>query len=190
MFAYDIHTFDTLSSTNDNVKEAIRNGCKQGYCVVAKQQVSGHGMRGRPWISPYGGLYMSVALKPKCDVSDLANITTPIGHCIKDVLQEMCEVKLAIKEPNDVILADGSQTPHKLVGISTEYLCNMLCLGIGINIFHTPIISNIETLEEKMDARNIPVYLCDIAKHKTRLSVDNIRMHVLFALRDKLDLWQ
>lgn len=190
MFAYDIHSFDTVSSTNDIVKQSIRDGCKPGFVVVAKSQETGHGMRGRPWVSPLGGLYMSICLKPRCSEADLPTITKPIGICIKDVLQEFSSEELAIKEPNDVVLAGSFDIPHKLVGISTEFLQNCLCLGIGVNVFKlSKNAYNVSKIECE-DKRNIPVYLGDIACKNKLLTIDLVRNKILFALRDKLDIWQ
>lgn len=190
MFAYDIHSFDTVSSTNDIVKQAIRDGCKPGFVAVAKSQESGHGMRGRPWVSPYGGLYMSICAKPKCREPNLPSITRPIGICIKDVLQEFSSKELAIKEPNDVVLSGNFDIPHKLVGISTEYLQNCLCLGIGVNVFNlSNNVYNVSKIECE-DKRNVPVYLSDIAKENKLLTLTLIRNKILYALRDKLDIWQ
>lgn len=189
MFAYDIHTFDTVSSTNDIVKQEIAKGFCIGYVAVAKSQESGHGMRGRPWISPLGGLYMSICLKPRCGEADLPTITKPIGICIRDVLQEFTEEKLGIKDPNDVVLAGEFDIPHKLVGISTEYLQNCLCLGIGVNVFNLSKNAYNVSKIECDDKRNIPVYLSDIAYKSKLLTIDLVRNKILFALRDKLDIW-
>lgn len=190
MFVYDIHSFDTVSSTNNIVKQAIRDGCKPGFVAVAKSQETGHGMRGRPWISPYGGLYISICAKPKCCEADLPNITKPIGVCIKDVLQEFSSKELSIKKPNDVVLAGSFDIPHKLVGISTEYLQNCLCLGIGVNVFKNKEAEELLSFKGLSDRRNVPVFLCDIAKDNKLLTLTLIRNKILFALRDKLDIWQ
>ena len=53
-----------VTSTNDVVKEAIRNDVSEGYAICAKRQTAGYGRRGHVWSSPEGGLYVSVLLRP------------------------------------------------------------------------------------------------------------------------------
>lgn len=57
---------------------------EQGSAVLAEEQSAGRGRLGRSFFSPRGnGLYMSVILRPKADVSNAVLITTAaaVGVC-------------------------------------------------------------------------------------------------------------
>ena len=49
---------DEVTSTNEVVKNALREGKAEGLIVRARRQLSGYGRQGREWDSPEGGLYM------------------------------------------------------------------------------------------------------------------------------------
>ena len=66
---FDIHTFDTVTSTMDLAIEAAEMGAAEGYVVTALEQTSGRGRRGRVWASPPGvGVYLSIVLRPRHEV--------------------------------------------------------------------------------------------------------------------------
>ena len=66
---------DEATSTNDVVKHHARKGEAEGLVVVAKRQTEGRGRLGREWVSPEGGLYLSVLLRPDLDPKELTGLT-------------------------------------------------------------------------------------------------------------------
>ena len=55
----------SVGSTNTETKVLLAEGETEGLIVVAHTQTSGRGRRGRPWLSPLGGLYFSIILSPR-----------------------------------------------------------------------------------------------------------------------------
>ena len=65
---------DEVVSTNELVKNALREGKAEGLVVRARRQLSGYGRQGRFWDSPEGGLYMSLLLRPDVAGAGLATL--------------------------------------------------------------------------------------------------------------------
>lgn len=197
--SWDIHHLDTVQSTNLIIKEEIAKGTHVGFVAVAKEQISGKGMRGHSWSSPRGGLYFSILLKTSLTPSELPEIPKRTASAVMQALQPLSSEILTIKPPNDIVLkrsyaGDSLRTDvehecqtqgvrhsftEKLVGISSEIFMEKLCIGIGINVFppNEPI---------KLEGVNVPVYLSDLTK--CDLSLDFVLKTVLNALNVKLDL--
>ena len=55
----------SIVSTNDRLKALARGGAPEWTVVLADEQTGGRGREGRTWVSPPGGLYLSVLLRPR-----------------------------------------------------------------------------------------------------------------------------
>ncbi len=126
--------FDSLPSTNTEAAHQAKRGANEGLCVVAKQQTAGRGRHGRVWISPANaGLYFSIVLRPKLEMSLLPLLTLMSATSVFDVLQELYGLNPDIKWANDVLVHD-----KKICGILAETAETKLGLavivGIGINL--------------------------------------------------------
>ncbi|MCL2518480.1 MAG: biotin--[acetyl-CoA-carboxylase] ligase [Oscillospiraceae bacterium] len=116
---------DTVDSTNTYLKKRA-NDLPDRTVVIARSQTSGRGTRERGFISPEGGLYMSVLLKNvKPDL-----LTVCAGVSVADVISEYGG-NPKIKWVNDVLI-DGK----KVCGILTEATNGNYIVGIGVNIKH------------------------------------------------------
>ncbi|WP_353929146.1 biotin--[acetyl-CoA-carboxylase] ligase [Okeanomitos corallinicola TIOX110] len=129
---FSIHLFDNLPSTNQKVWQLVDQGAKPGCVVIATQQTAGRGQWGREWISPTGGLYLSVAIAPKLEVTNNYQLTLASAWGITSQLRNY-GVSVGIKWPNDLVL-DG----RKLGGILTETKVrqgqiSQAVIGVGIN---------------------------------------------------------
>ncbi|AFZ25687.1 birA, biotin-(acetyl-CoA-carboxylase) ligase [Cylindrospermum stagnale PCC 7417] len=129
---FSLHIFDSLCSTNQTLWELLNQGAESGCVVIATQQTAGRGQWGRQWVSPTGGLYLSVAIAPKLDATNSYQLTLASAWGIAAQLQK-CGVSVGIKWPNDLILND-----RKLGGILTETKVNkgqitQAVIGVGIN---------------------------------------------------------
>lgn len=125
--------FDNVTSTNDVARDLAVKGEREGTVVIAETQGQGRGRLGRAWISPPGGVYFSVILRPVLPPGRLANVTLMTAVATAAAIREATGVDVSIKWPNDV-MADG----RKIVGILTEMLgeadaVNFVIVGIGIN---------------------------------------------------------
>ncbi|WP_256871928.1 biotin--[acetyl-CoA-carboxylase] ligase [Nostoc sp. TCL26-01] len=129
---FSLHIFDCVASTNLTLWELIDKGAGAGTVVIATQQTAGRGQWGRQWVSPNGGLYVSVAISPQLAANYAYQLTFASAWGIAHQLRE-CGINVGIKWPNDLVL-DG----RKLGGILTETKINQgeiteAVVGVGIN---------------------------------------------------------
>ena len=134
-WADHLHWFDTISSTNDRLKEMARQGAPHGTVLVADRQTGGHGRMGRSFQSPGGmGVYMSILLRPNCNASELMHLTCAAGVAMCDAVEQATGLRPGIKWTNDLV-----HKRKKLGGILTELgfsrqgLVEYAIVGIGIN---------------------------------------------------------
>lgn len=128
---WDLHAYACVRSTNELVKEALRQGVPEGYCATALVQEGGYGRQGRAWASPLGGVYTSFALRPNVPPHALPTLSLVASLAVADALEQVCpSCNLLIKWPNDVLCPQG-----KLAGISLEALAGGVCVGVGINVY-------------------------------------------------------
>lgn len=111
---WQIHIYDTSPSTNLTAWQLVDQGAGAGTVVIAREQTAGRGQWGRPWVSPLGGLYLSLVLEPELLLhrSNLLTLTSAWG--IVTSLRNL-DIELQIKWPNDLI-GQG----RKVGGILTE----------------------------------------------------------------------
>ena len=122
-----------IDSTNEWAKELALNGAYEGTVVIVETQTAGHGRLGREWVSPSGGLWFSIILRPKLRPSEAIKLTFVAGLAVAKVLCKMFDLKVETKWPNDV-LVNG----QKICGILTEMnttdeTVNFVVVGIGVN---------------------------------------------------------
>lgn len=155
------HYFEKVSSTNVAAYECAEKGASEGEIFVAKQQVSGKGRFGREWLSPEGGIYFSVILRPPFAPSVSGSMSLVAAISTAEAIGEVLSFRPEIKWPNDIFFKG-----RKLGGILIEMkaqsdLIDFLILGIGINA-KTPlrkVPENALTLEQVAKNRFTKVQL-------------------------------
>ncbi len=130
----EIYVFDTINSTNDAIFNIALKGAKEGSVVIAARQTKGRGRQGRTWISPKGGIYLSILLVPDIDFERITIFNIIGALAVAETLNKFFNIDVSIKWPNDVYLKD-----KKLCGVLAEIKKihkkkDVLILGIGINI--------------------------------------------------------
>ena len=129
-----IHFFDTASSTMDIARELARKGCPDFTVVIAETQTRGRGRMDRNWISPEGGLYFTLVLRPHIPpvMSPLVNFGT--AFVLARTLQEFCGVDARVKWPNDILIhgrkVSGMLSEMEAAGDQVSFVN----IGIGINM--------------------------------------------------------
>lgn len=126
--------FPTVDSTMDLLHELASGGAAEGTVVVACEQTSGRGSRGRVWRSPPGGLWVSVLYRPGTPGA-VELLSLRIGLAVAEALEAAGSgLRIAIKWPNDLIVDD-----RKLGGILCEARWQgealaWIVAGIGLNV--------------------------------------------------------
>jgi len=128
-----VYYFDSTDSTQNFAMEIASNDKENGTVVISKKQTGGRGRMKRKWKSPTGGIWMSIIIHPKFDVSytTLVPIATSLALCM--AIEKILKIKPELKWPNDVTLK-GKKVAGVLVDTSiiSNEIENMV-LGIGIN---------------------------------------------------------
>ena len=122
-----IYAFQQLGSTMDEAHRLAQEGAPEGALVLALRQEQGRGRLGRTWVSPDGGLYCSIVLRPKQPAA--AQLSLVAGLAAAETLRDAACVYPSIKWPNDLLLGG-----KKLGGILAEARDGAVILGIGINV--------------------------------------------------------
>jgi BirA family biotin operon repressor/biotin-[acetyl-CoA-carboxylase] ligase len=140
-----IVVLEQTSSTNDAILQiASAQGAAvssppsiidEGLVLFAEHQTAGRGQRGNRWESTGGkGLWFSILLRPKIQLSDSGRLTIWAIENVSDVIRIEFGLEPAIKLPNDVHL-----NGHKVAGVLVEMRAqnkapHLAIVGIGINV--------------------------------------------------------
>jgi len=129
---------DEVASTQDIAKNLAESYDEDCVLVQAKTQTNGHGRYEREWASRAGGLYISLLLRPKKQVSSTAGLSVKTGEAVAQTLKQLYDIKTKIKLPNDVLALHGGGY-KKISGVLIETSTgadnlNWLVIGIGVNI--------------------------------------------------------
>ena len=128
-------TCESVGSTNSMAEVELAQGRECPFFILADQQCSGRGRRGRTWHSPPGtNLYLSIALRPALPPARMQTITLWTGLRLCQFLRDRFSLPVMVKWPNDLIVHD-----RKIAGILTEARVDAeqtrdLVLGIGLNV--------------------------------------------------------
>ncbi|MBP9842036.1 MAG: biotin--[acetyl-CoA-carboxylase] ligase [Simkaniaceae bacterium] len=122
-----IEKFSSLESTSDYVKTHLSTLPEIG-CIIATEQRGGRGQFHRPWISPPGGIYMTLFFPWPKDVLPPREMSLDAARLVKKILSSYGMI-VDLKWPNDLLVAG-----QKIGGILTEIVDHKIIIGIGLNI--------------------------------------------------------
>ncbi len=127
-FGRPVRVVGRVESTNDEGAALGAQGAPEGTAVIAQVQTGGRGRRGRTWLSPAGGLWLSVVLRPRLPVEQwpLVGFAAAVGAA--EAVKEIAGVQARVKWPNDLLADD-----RKLGGILIETSGTAAIAGVGIN---------------------------------------------------------
>ena len=130
-----IITVTRTDSTNNQIKGMLQEqSLPTGTVLIAASQDSGKGRRGRSWVSPPGGLWFSVLLRPPLDLARTALLSLVFAVACTRAIQQYTEAVCQIKWPNDLLI-DGRKVGGILLELEGEIgAANYLVVGIGINV--------------------------------------------------------
>ena len=163
--------YEKIDSTQSEIWRLVdSNKIADGMLVMSNIQTNGQGTHGRVWHTDETeniafSFYVKIDDKPE----RLEGITIDMATIIQKIFEDLYEVKLTIKSPNDLMLND-----KKVGGILTESkvsseIVKFLVIGIGINtekMNFTDDIKNIATSIKKefgieVDRKKIITNFCE-----------------------------
>lgn len=142
MIHYNFLYYDSVDSTNNEIKRLSNEGYPEGTVVVANTQTAGKGRLGRRWVSPRGNLYFTILLKPKVPLDTLSQLSLVAGLALGKTINYYLGKPhgAALKWPNDILINE-----QKVAGVLIETdmaVCQLdecpCFLGIGVNLTSSP----------------------------------------------------
>lgn len=139
--------YNEIDSTQSEIWRLIENGnIENGTLVMADIQTQGKGTHGRIWHTDKNNIAFSFYIETDCQTEKIDGITKEIAQIIVDIFEEEYNIKLNIKEPNDIIFNN-----KKICGILTESRMNLrkvkfLIVGIGINLKNQEFTEDIKDI--------------------------------------------
>lgn len=168
----EIFYYKKIDSTQKEIwRRIVTEKIKNGTIIIADVQTQAIGTHGRTWhTSQKGSIAFSLCLFPDCKLENLKTITKDIAKLLVDIFYDFYNVKIDIKNPNDLIINN-----KKIGGILTETRLNGenikdLVIGIGIN-------TNKKDFEDDIKDIATSVY------NQYKIKVDNIRIITEFCNR-------
>ena len=125
--------FDSIDSTQNQALKMAQDVANDGTIIVAAKQTGGKGRDGRKWISPKGGIWISIILHPKFDISITTLFPIASSLALSLAIEKIFSIKPELKWPNDLTIK-GKKVAGMLVDVSLESnRIENLVLGVGIN---------------------------------------------------------
>jgi BirA family biotin operon repressor/biotin-[acetyl-CoA-carboxylase] ligase len=127
-----IYRESTKSTQSIAIALAEKQGA-HGTAVIAEQQTSGRGRLRRKWLSPKGGIWISVILRPAIHTATSTILPFVAAVAVCDAAREATGLEATLKWPNDVMVR-GKKVAGILLDLSAEAeTVNYAVIGIGIN---------------------------------------------------------
>lgn len=134
----NILRFKRIPSTNTKAYQLAEKGAPEWTVVVSEAQTRGRGRAGKSWISPKGGLWSSILLRPDISAERVWVLQFLVANATRRTVEKATKVPVRVKWPNDIVLDS-----EKLGGIlveskSTGSKLTFVIVGIGLNVNLTP----------------------------------------------------
>ncbi len=125
--------FDSIDSTQNQALKMADDPANNGTVIIAAKQTGGKGRSGRTWISPKWGIWLSIILQPKFDISITTLFPIASALALSNALEKTLKISPELKWPNDLTIK-GKKIAGMLVDVSLESnKIENLVLGVGIN---------------------------------------------------------
>ena len=139
--------FDSIDSTQNQALKIANEPENNGAVIIAATQTGGKGRTGRKWISPKGGIWLSIILHPKFDISITTLFPIASSLALSKAIENTFEITPELKWPNDLTIK-GKKIAGILVDAAFESnKIESLVLGVGIN-FNVDIKAIKKTLKD------------------------------------------
>ncbi len=171
----------SLDSTNSELlrRELPAQGCA---VLLAERQTGGRGRRGRSWSSPLAAhVYLSIGRRFEGGLTRLGGLSLVAGIAACEALRELGHMHVALKWPNDLVVADGRGDLRKLGGLLVEGGgehggAARAVIGLGVNV-RMP-----ETMAIGIDQPWVDLALLSDVSLSRNLVVAQLLTHLLPAL--------
>ena len=96
--------FDTIDSTQNFAQKIASNPKENGTVIISQQQTGGRGRLGRKWLSPRGGIWLSIIFHPKFNIDFATLFPIAASLSLALTIEKTIKKKPELKWPNDVTI--------------------------------------------------------------------------------------
>ncbi|OPY37710.1 MAG: putative biotin ligase [Methanoregula sp. PtaU1.Bin051] len=107
-----------------------------GLVIIAEEQTGGIGRLGRAWVSPSGGIWITIVLKPRIPIDHVFMVTMAGSVAVARAIRKEYDLGALIKWPNDIFIGD-----KKVAGLHLELSADadvihhcLLSIGVDVNV--------------------------------------------------------
>lgn len=131
----NVYHYERIDSTQKEIWRRIeKNQIKNGTIILADIQTGGIGTHGRTWYTDtQNNIAFSFYIQTDCKLQKLEGLTLEIAQTIVETFQQLYQITLHIKLPNDIVSQNkkigGILTQTKVQNEKVKYMV----VGIGIN---------------------------------------------------------
>ena len=128
-----VYYFDTIDSTQNFALKLSQKPHENGSVVIAEKQTRGRGRLNRKWVSPKGGIWLSILLKPNFELSQTSLFPMVTSLALAIAIEKILKIKPELKWPNDLTIK-GKKVAGILIDVAIESnKIDYLVIGAGIN---------------------------------------------------------
>ncbi|MCS6768730.1 MAG: biotin--[acetyl-CoA-carboxylase] ligase [Candidatus Nitrosocaldus sp.] len=169
----DIIYYGDVESTQDVALRLAERG-RDSILVVAERQSKGRGRLSRRWVSPDGGLWFSLIVRPRISTGHVTLLSLATALAVCNAIRSL-NLPARIKWPNDVLI-NHRKVAGILIDMSMEHdRINYAVVGVGINAN-----VSIESIESRIgDADRESYYGSTSLMHELGRAVDRVRLTAL-----------
>lgn len=132
----EMHHFSQVQSTNALARQMIKevgDEIQPGTVLISETQNNGYGRMNRSWSSPEGGIWATIFLKPKLEVSESFVIMAAASIALAKTMKYECALSALINWPNDVYICDKKVAGTTLEVSAKNGIIDYCLVGIGVD---------------------------------------------------------
>ncbi|MBB3713231.1 BirA family biotin operon repressor/biotin-[acetyl-CoA-carboxylase] ligase [Limimaricola variabilis] len=130
---------DTVDSTMAEAARRAASGLAGPTWIMAHEQTTGRGRRGRVWSSEAGNLSATLVYKPEATPAEAARRSFLAAVALFEALAiHVDRTRLSLKWPNDVLLDGGKVAGILLESAGQGPYVDWLAIGVGVNLARSP----------------------------------------------------
>jgi BirA family transcriptional regulator, biotin operon repressor / biotin---[acetyl-CoA-carboxylase] ligase len=167
---YDRIVMDAVDSTNAEAARLAPHLSRPTW-IMARRQTAARGRRGRPWAMPEGNFAATLVMRPGGHPTWAALRSFVAANALYATLDlYVRDAALALKWPNDVLLAGGKVAGILLESTGKAGTVDWLSIGIGVNLAAKPDIAGDPAfppvcLADHGELVDPETFLCTLAGH-------------------------
>lgn len=140
-----------------------------GHVVIADSQKSGTGRHGNKWVSPQGGIWLSIILSSTLHPSKCILFSLCTSLAVSEAINKCTGLDSKVKWPNDVLIK-GKKVSGVLVDVSVNSdSIEHVIIGIGVNV-------NVKSAEIQRDMDGRLPYPITSIKEELAVSCDKVEL--------------